>query len=399
MLKIGIIRERKNPPDERVPFSPEECAKLKASPNIDLVVEKSPIRRFKNEEYKKQGVKMGNDLSDREVLFGVKEVPIENLMENKTYFFFSHTIKKQPYNKGLLQAVLEKKITLIDYECLTDENGTRLVAFGRYAGIVGAYNAFYAYGKRTGDFELKRAFKCEDRHEMERELQHVKLGATKIVITGRGRVAGGALEILNELGIEQVSPKDFLNKTYNHAVFTQLGVTDYNKRKDGSTGSMKEFFEKPKLYQSDFMRFAKVADIYIACHFWQAGSPFIFSREEAKSEEFKIRTVADISCDIDGPVASTLRPSTTAKPLYGYDPQKEAEVKFNAKNAITVMAVDNLPCELPRDSSEEFGSDLIQEVLPALFNDDKDEILKRATIAKNGKLTARYKYLKDWVNS
>ncbi len=399
MLKIGIITERKDPPDERVAFSPEQCAKLKASPNIDLLVEKSGIRRFRNEEYKKAGVKLSKDLSDREVLFGVKEVPIDHLMENKTYFFFSHTIKKQEYNKKLLQSILDKKIRLIDYECLTDENGARLVAFGRYAGLVGCYNALYAYGQRTGRFELKRAFECEDRMEMEHELLKVNLAAVKLVITGRGRVAGGALEILEKINIEQVKPQDFVEKDFNHPVFTQLGVVDYNKRKDGSTGTMKEFFEKPEIYESDFMQFAEVADIYVACHFWKSGSPFIFSREDAKQDSFNIKTVADISCDIDGPVASTIRPTTIADPLYGYEPKAEKEVDFDREDAITVMAVDNLPCELPRDSSEEFGSDLIQEVLPALFNDDQDEILKRATIAENGKLTKRYKYLEDWVNS
>lgn len=399
MLKIGIIRERKNPPDERVAFSPEQCAKLQASPNIDLLIEKSPIRRFRNEEYKKLGLHLSENLSDRQVLFGVKEVPIDALMENKTYFFFSHTIKKQEYNKNLLRAILEKKITLIDYECLVDDKGVRLAAFGRYAGIVGCYNAFYAYGMRNGSFQLKRAHLCSDRNEMERELKKLKLPAIKIVITGRGRVAGGALEIMEKAGIEQVKPKDFLNKSFNGPVFTQLDVTDYNKQKDGKPAVMKEFFENPKPYVSDFMPYAKVSDVYIACHFWKRDSPFIFTREDAKSPDFKIRTIADISCDIDGPVASTIRASTIANPLYGYEPNAEKEVAFDDPNAITVMAIDNLPCELPRDSSQEFGSDLIQEVMPALFNGDKDNILKRATITKNGKLTRAYKYLDSWVKS
>ena len=399
MLKIGIIRERKNTPDERVAFSPKDCAKLKASQNIDLKVEKSEIRRFKNEEYKKRGIKMTTDLSDREVLFGVKEVPIDALMPNKSYFFFSHTIKKQAYNKALLKAILEKNITLLDYECLTDEKGMRLVAFGRYAGIVGCYNGLYAFGKKTKKFDLKRAFQCADRGEMERELKKVKLGRAKLVLTGRGRVAGGALEILKKLRIKQVSPQEFLEQQFETTVFTQLAVTDYNKRKDGSSGSMKEFFTQPDLYESDFMRFAEVADIYVACHFWKDGSPFIFSREDAKSSKFKIGTIADISCDIDGPVASTLRPSTIADPLYGYDPKTEMETEIDNIGAITVMAVDNLPCELPRDSSSEFGADLIREVLPSLFNGDKDGILKRASIAKEGSLTERYSYLKDWVEA
>ncbi|UTW62890.1 alanine dehydrogenase [bacterium SCSIO 12741] len=400
-LKIGIIREGKTPPDERVPLAPEQvAAMMKEYPQVEWVVESSPIRRFKDEEYANLGVSVVTDLSDCDVLMGVKEVPKDQLIPGKTYFFFSHTIKKQPYNRDLLRKIMADKIRLIDYECLTNDKGRRLIGFGRYAGIVGAYNGLLAYGKRHGLYDLKPAWKCEDRAEMEGELAKVKFDPAnppKMVLTGNGRVAHGAMEILSALSIKKVSADDFLTQSYDEAVYCQLRVTDYNKRKDGGEGSTAEFFEHPDLYTDDFMRFAQVSDLYFACHFWKDGSPYLFTREQAKSSDFKIEVVADISCDIDGPVASTLRPSTIADPLYGYLAESETETDWNNPAGITVMAVDNLPCELPKDASRDFGQEFIQNILPALLGDDPTSIIDRATITQDGELTSYYSYLADYV--
>ena len=401
MLKIGIIKERKSPPDERVPLSPEQVATLnKENSDVKIVVESSDIRRFKDKEYAELGVEVVSDVSDCDVLMGVKEVPKEALISNKTYFFFSHTIKMQPYNKALLQKVMEKKIRLIDYECLTASNGPRLIGFGRYAGIVGAYNAFLTWGKRNKSFDLKPAHLCDDRTEMEGELAKVQFGSTgcKIALTGNGRVAHGAMEILDFMGIKKLSVEDYLTYSGTDPVYCQLRVTDYNKRQDGNKGSTQEFFNNPALYESNFARFSANSDMYIACHFWGDGSPYIYTREEAKAKSFNLKVVADISCDIDGPVASTIRPSTIADPIYGYNPLTESEVEYDQADAITVMAVDNLPCELPKDASKDFGGEFIKHIFPALLNGDKDGILERASIAKNGDLTERYEYLREYVS-
>ncbi|MDB9725001.1 NAD(P)-dependent oxidoreductase [Salibacteraceae bacterium] len=400
MLKIGILKERKSPPDERVPLSPAQVLQLNtANSDVKFVVESSDIRRFKDAEYANLGIEITTNVSDCDVLMGVKEVPKEALIGGKKYFFFSHTIKMQPYNKELLQTILKKNIQLMDYECLTDSKGRRLLGFGRYAGIVGCYNAFLAYGKRNHSFDLKPAFQCEDRIEMEKELSKVKIEAQglKIALTGNGRVAHGAMEILDLIHIPKLSVKEYLAYKGSEPVYCQLKVTDYNKRIDGMKGSISEFFSNPELYRGDFARFSCNSDIYIACHFWGDGSPFIFTREEAKHPDFNLKVVADISCDIDGPVASTLRPSTIKDPIYGYEPQTESEVDYDNKNAITVMAVDNLPCELPKDASTDFGAEFIKNIFPSLLNGDKDEILKRASIAKAGDLTERYEYLRDYV--
>lgn len=398
-MKIGLIKEGKTPPDKRVPLSPAQCVELKEKfPEIDLAVQSSSIRAFTDDEYRQVGIPVQDDISDCDVLLGVKEVPISQLIENKTYFFFSHTFKKQPYNRDLLRAILEKNIRLIDYEVLRSSAGVRLIGFGRYAGIVGAYNAFRGYGLMTGRYNLRPANECKDRSEMELEFSKIELPSDfKIVMTGQGRVAKGAMEVLNSLNIEKVPSRLFLDNSFDKPVFTQLGVLDYNRRKDGLVGTRNDFYTSPQNYRSDFMRFARVSNMYLACHYWGEGSPYIFTREDTKSEDFKISFVSDISADIDGPVATTLRPSTIDSPFYAYDPKTESEVKLGTEGSIGVQAVDNLPCELPRDASEDFGRELIDKVLPALIREDSDKVIARGTETKDGELTQNFIYLKDWV--
>tara|TARA_B110001469_G_C9644989_1_gene325592 strand:+ start:2517 stop:3722 length:1206 start_codon:yes stop_codon:yes gene_type:complete len=399
-MKIGVIRETKNPPDKRVPLSPEKCAKLKQNfPEVELVVQSSNIRAFKDEEYSELGVNIVQDVSDCDVLLGVKEVKKEELLPHKTYFFFSHTIKEQPYNRDLLQKILDLKIKMIDYEALTYPKNGRVLGFGRYAGIVGAYNAFLAFGIKSNSYNLKPANECHDYKELKQELKKVKLpNDYKIIISGDGRVGKGAEEIIHAIGIYEVSPLDFLTSTRNEPIYTQLSIKEYNKRKDGQLFTKDDFYTNPELFESNFKRFSDIGDMYIACHYWDANAPFVFSREDIKADSFKLKIVADISCDIDGPVASTLRPSTIDEPLYGYDPKTESEVDFMNENAIGVMAVDNLPCELPRDASEDFGNELLTKVLPSIIGEDIDTIIERASICENGKLTSYYSYLQDYLD-
>ena len=398
-MRFGIIRERKNPPDRRVVLSPEACQKvLSAYEKAVIIVEPSPIRTFTDQEYKAAGVEVASKMQECDVLLGVKEVPIENLIPNKKYFFFSHTIKKQPYNRKLLRAILDKNIEMYDHEVITNEKGIRLVAFGRYAGIVGAYNGFRAFGIKNNVYKLPKAEKLDDQQALISELKKIPLSNIKILLTGKGRVGNGAKEVLDGMNLLEVGVKAYLENTFDHAVYCQIDVDEYNLRKDGTKGNMQDFFENPGEYRSNFLRFAKITDFYIAAHFYGDGAPFLFTREDAKQPDFKINTVADISCDIDGPVASTLKASTIADPIYGYDPVSESETNYKNKNAIAVMAVDNLPAELPRDASAGFGDAFVKHVIPAFFNKDVDGILERARMTKNGKLTKRYVYLQDYVD-
>lgn len=401
MIKLGIIREGKTPPDKRVALSPEQCEYiLNNYPDVEVFVQKSEIRKFKDEQYAKLGVAVVDTVEDCDVLIGVKEVPINELIPNKKYIFFSHTFKEQPYNRDLLKAILAKKIQLIDWEVITNAKGQRLIAFGRYAGIVGCYNGFLAYGLKHGLYSLKRANECEDRAEMEAQLENIKLPSNfKLVITGSGRVGGGALEIIHKMNMKEVSPAEFLTKSFNEPVFTQLNVGDYNKKKDGNSFNKKEFFNDPLNYESDFLKYAKVANMYVACHYWDSRAPFIFTRENAKNKDWNISLVADVSCDINCAVASTLRPSTIADPLYGYNPNTEQEDDFYSNETIGVMAVDNLPCELPKDASVDFGKMFIEHVLEPLRGNDPENIIARASETKDGKLTSYFSYLEEYVNS
>lgn len=398
-MKFGIIREFKNPPDRRVVLSPEACQQiLSHHKNAEIIVEPSPIRTFTNDEYKKAGIPVADKMEECDVLLGVKEVPINKLIPNKKYFFFSHTIKEQPYNRELLQAILEKNIEMYDHEVITDQKEQRLVAFGRYAGIVGAYNGFRAYGLKYDLYQLPKAETMADQKALIAELKKLKLPNIKVLLTGRGRVGNGSREMLDGMGMRRVNVSEYLEEDFKEPVYCQIDAGEYNKRKDGVRGNKADFFENPGDYKSNFFRFAKVTDYYIAGHFYGQGAPYLFTRDDAKHPDFKIGVVADVSCDIDGPVASTIRPSTIAEPIYGYDPQTESETDFKNRGAIAVMAVDNLPCELPRDASLGFGEAFLKNVIPAFFNGDKDGVLERARMTKNGKLTKRYSYLQGYVD-
>ncbi|MFA7445582.1 MAG: NAD(P)-dependent oxidoreductase [Flavobacteriaceae bacterium] len=399
-MKFALIKERKSPPDRRVVFSPEEAQALQQQfPQAQIIAESSDIRVFADSDYKNQGIEVTDDVSDCDVLVGVKEVPVEALVPNKKYFFFSHTIKKQPYNRKLLQAVLQKNIELYDHETIVDAQGKRLIGFGYYAGVVGAYNAFRAFGAKFELFNLPKAETLPDKEALILALKKHQLPPIKIVLTGgEGKVATGAKEILDKAKIKEVSTHDFLTKNYDRPVYVKIDVLDYNKRKDGQTLDKYDFYTNPAEYVSDFERFAKVADMLITGHFYGNNAPYIVTKEMLRAKDNKIKVVADISCDVEGPIACTLRASTIAEPFYGYHPSEEKEVDYRHPAAITVMAVDNLPCELPKDASEGFGKMFLEHVIPAFFNGDKDGILHRAKITENGKLTERFAYLEDYVN-
>lgn len=398
-MKFGIIKERKNPPDRRVVFSPDALAQLKQLyPEASVTVESSHIRVFSDLQYKSMGITVADDVSDCDILFGVKEVPVENLIPNKSYFFFSHTIKKQPHNRKLLQAVLEKNITLYDHETIVDEHNRRLIGFGKYAGMVGVYNGIRAFGIKFELFKLPKAETLSGKDALITHLKRITLPPLKFVLTGTGKVGSGAQEILKAIKVKEITVENYLSKNYTQSVYVQLDALEYNKRTDGKILDFTDFTQHPEDYTSDFEKFTKVSDIYIAGHFYGNNAPMILTQEMLNAKDCKIRVVADVSCDVNGPIASTLRSSTIAEPLYGYLPSENKEVDIFHPAAIVVMAVDNLPCEIPKDASEGFGEQFMEHVIPAFFNKDKDGILERAKITENGKLTERFSYLQDYVD-
>lgn len=400
-IRLGIIREGKVPHDKRVPFTPQQCKQiLELYPNAQILVQPSEWRCFKDAEYEELGITVQEDLSSCDALMGVKEVPKQDLIPGKRYFFFSHTIKKQPHNRELMKTLLAKKVGMIDYECLVDKNGNRIIGFGRYAGIVGAYNGIMAYGIRYNLFDLKPAHLCHDKKELFKELEKVRLPNIKVVVTGSGRVANGACETMGALDMRKVTPYEFLNYTFREPVYVQLHSEDYYESRDKSAFSTYDFHHHPAGYRcifSDPNSFASVTDLLIHCTFWDPRADILFTKARMRDPDFRISVIADVTCDMNGSIPSTMRPTTIADKYYGYNPMNEQIVEPFDKHAITVMAVDNLPCELPRDASDGFGKHLIERVLPSLFGEDTDGVLERATITKNGALTPRFDYLRDYV--
>ena len=399
-MKIGIIKECKTPSDKRVVFTPSKClAAKKLYPEVEFLIQSSDVRCYSDKEYSDLGFSVVDDVSSADVLIGVKEVPIDKLIANKKYFFFSHTIKKQPYNKNLLLSILHNNIELFDHETIVDKNNNRLIGFGYYAGVVGAYNAFRALGLKNDSFILPKASELKDRKELNAELLKISIPNMKIVLTGKGRVGSGAKEILDFLQIKEVSISDYLNKSFEEAVYIQIDVLNYNNRIDNQTLDRFDFYKNPSEYKSTFNKFSSTSDMFIAGHYYDKNAPSLITLEDVNLDDFKIKLIADISCDINGPIVSTIRSSTIKDPIYGYDPISNKEVDYNQAGAITVMAVDNLPCELPRDASESFGEMFITDVLPSFFNDDKDGVLQRSKMTSKGELTDKFSYLSDFILS
>ncbi len=397
--RIGIIREGKQPPDRRTPLTPKQCKEVLMR-GVDITVQRSPVRAYTDAEYTAQGLRMTEDLTDRDLIIGVKEVPYEMLMAEKSYMIFSHVIKKQPHNRKLLRTVLDRGITLIDHELLTDAKGERVLAFGRWAGVVGSYNAFRAWETTNGRSTLRPAHLCHDRAEMELHLLDYPLpNDLRIVITGGGRVGKGAMEVLDRIGFQKVDTATFLRADNNSPIYLVLNSEDLYKRLDGKPFDRAAFHADPSGHHAEMLPFARVAQIYIACHFWDPRGPKILSAEDLRDPMLSLKVIADASCDIDGPIDSTLRASTIADPFFGYDRATAAECAVGTPGSITVMSVDNLPCELPRDASKSFGRDLMDRVLPRLLGDDAEGMIARATIARDGALTERYRYLEDYALS
>lgn len=401
MIEIGILREGKAPPDKRVPFTPEQCRFINESvQGIKVIVQPSPHRCFPDKEYETQKVELKEDLSGCDILMGVKEVNIPDLIPGKTYLFFSHTIKKQPYNRELLRALVNSGIRMVDYEVLTDRKGNRIIGFGRFAGIVGAYNGFRALGLKRGLYNLKPAYRCRNMEEMVAELIAVKIPPVSIAVTGGGRVAGGVVELLQQLGFESVTPERFVAMgELKEPVYVRLDPADYNRHHEGKPFDYSHFYSHPVEYEGTFNRFLPVTDVLIGAAYWDPAAPVLFSIEDTRRPDFKISVIADITCDIDGSIPTTRQATSIDDPFYDYDPRTdELREAFCDSSNITVMAVDNLPCELPVDASLDFGKSLIDKVLIPLSGNDPDDIIKRATITENGKLTNRFSYLQDFLD-
>ena len=398
MIRIGLIREGKVPADNRVALTPAQCKWLhKTSDKIKIVAQTSPNRCFSDKEYTMAGVEVKEDLSDCDILFGIKEVPLDMLIPGKTYLFFSHTRKKQPYNQQLFRTILQKKITLIDYECLEHEDGQRIIGFGFFAGIVGAHNGMMGWGKRTGSFDLVRVFQQRSFRELIHTYFGLKIPPVKIAVTGSGRVAHGILEIMNLMGIHEVEPEDYLIRQYTYPVYTQLKGADLYRHKVDRTYNRTHFHDHAEEYVCKFLPYAHETDILMNGIFWDTTVPRLFEENDITDPSFRIQTIADVTDDAHGSVPINLGDQTIDDPIYGVDRQSRQKTAPYLAGSIDVMAVGNLPNELPRDASRYFGEQLIKHILEDLLTQKTSAVIERATMVKNGELTESFQYLSDYA--
>ncbi|MBK7342498.1 MAG: alanine dehydrogenase [Saprospiraceae bacterium] len=400
-VSIALIREGKVPPDRRVVFTPQQCREIQERFDVDVFVESSSIRCFPDEEYTAAGIEVMDHRPDADIYLGVKEVPVSQLVPGKTYLFFSHTMKGQPYNRPLLRAILEKKICLIDYEAMVDDHGKRVAAFGYYAGVVGAHNTLYAYGKRTGLIHMPRMKHLHDYAEARDFYESIDMPPVRVVVTGTGRVGKGAVRVLKDMGLKEVPPETFLrNEPCPKGCFTVLSAEHYVRQRDGKPFRKSDFYTNGAAYISSFQPYTEVADIFINAILWKDDAPTFFTKEDMTAPAFRIRTIGDITCDIapQSSVPSTIRPSSIQDPVYGYDPVSQQEAPPYGPTVIDVMAIDNLPSELPRDAATAFGAALLEYVLPDLLSGNESPMIKRATITRNGQLTSAFAYLQAFVD-
>jgi hypothetical protein len=398
MVKIGLIREGKIPADNRVALIPAQCKWIKEQyPSVEICVESSPDRCFSDREYRQAGITVKDSVEDCDLLLGIKEVPVAKLIPQKTYLFFSHTRKKQPYNRALMQAILANKIRFIDYECLEHEDGQRIIGFGFFAGVVGAHNGMMAYGNRTGLYSMERVYKQRSFRELIHTYFGLRLPNVKIAVTGSGRVAHGILEIMNLMGIHEVEPDDYLHRRFAYPVYTQLKGADLYGRKTDGGYSRHEFHETPQQYRCKFLPYAEQTDILMNGVYWDQQVPRLFEKNDVANDNFIIRTISDITDDADGSVPINLGDQSIEDPVYGVDRLTLQKTKPYLPNSIDVVAVGNLPNELPRDASRYFGEQLIKFVLDDLLKGGSP-LIERATMTRDGALTAAFDYLQDYAN-
>ncbi len=394
---ISIIKEARID-ENRTPFTPNQIQTLIANfPNLHVLVQPSKNRCFNDEDYSKAGAKIEEDIIRSDIIFGVKEVEISKLIENKTYLFFSHTSKVRKdisqstkdkaiiYKKELLREVIKKKITLIDYENIreTSGKGYRYLGFGRFAGIVGCYNTLNLYLKLQKKQLLPRAFEINSYEKIKKLISKQNFNKIKILLTGSGNVAKGSMEILKHTNIKQISLNDYLNKKYDEAVFCNISLREHVERNDGKHSSYQDFMLNPHEYKSTATNYLYSTDMLITGHYWEPKFPKLFSLNQIN--KFKnLKIIGDITCDING-----------SKPYYSFDINSMKEIDLCNKG-IAVMAVDNLPSELPNEASEEFGKSIISEILPFLIGKD-DGRINRATTTSQGKLCPTFRYLENFI--
>ena len=434
MTMIGIRIEDKYLMEKRVAITPNFVKELIEQHDIEFEVESSPKRVFTDEEYRKAGAKIVDRIKDSNIIFGVKEMPSEFFEEKKTYLFFSHTIKGQDYNMDLLRKMVEKKINLIEFEKITDDNGKRLIFFGRFAGLAGMINSFWSFGQRckvlgyeTPFSSLQQSYLYSSIEDAISALSQVakeiklhglpaELAPLTIGITGNGNVSKGAQEIINLFENKEITPSGLLDlkrngnydsKTIYKIIFNE---NDLSVPLDSEAEfELQHYYKHPEEYKNDFERYVPEISILMNCMFWSPDFPRIitkdFLKELFKNQNSKLCVIGDVTCDPDGSIEATHIGTYIEDPVFVYNPENQESTMGFEGDGVLIMAVDILPAELPRESSLAF-SKALSEFIPALaktnFELDFDELnipmpFKRALILHQGEFTPDYEYMKAFL--
>jgi len=429
-FKLGIRREDKNIWERRVPITPTHAKQLKSIYGIETIIQPSNIRIFSNEDYRSIGATVNEDLPSS-FIFAVKEIPIKFIKPKTTYVFFSHTIKGQKQNMPMLKKMMKLGCNLIDYEKITDENGRRLVFFGRFAGLAGMIDTLWAFGKKIKSkgvenpfSEIKKTIDYKDLNEAKGYLEKIgekiknegvseRIAPIVIGFAGYGNVSIGAQEILDVLPVEEISPKKIINLQNNYSnkliykiVFKEEDIVEPKSEKEQF--DLQQYYTKPELYRSVFHNYVDKLSILMNCIYWNKQYPRLVTKKYLKdrfNNEFKLQVIGDVSVDINGAIEFTEKVTTPDNPVFVYDPINEDITDGYEREGIVVMAVDNLPCELPKESSKAFSNSLfsfIPSIVKADFTVDFDKLelpseIKKAVILYHGELTPDYSYINKFL--
>jgi len=431
--KIGIRHEDKYVMERRVALPPAYVKDL-VGHGFEFSVEGSAKRIFTDQEFHDAGALVTASLADCDVIFGVKEMPISFFQENKTYVFFSHVIKGQPYNMPMLRQMMEKKCNLIEYEKIENSDGKRLIFFGRYAGLAGMINSLWSLGQRlkvqgvdTPFATLKQSHKYNSLTEAEKDISEVgelikteglpkELAPLTIGFTGYGNVSQGAQHIAGLLPSVEISPEELLklkesggysNKVVYIVVFKEEDLSetiDPNQK-----FVLSDYYNHPEKYKNQFEKYPPHLSILMNCMYWDERYPRLVTKDYIASlfeqGEPKLKVIGDITCDPDGSIEFLHKGTEIEDPVFVYDPVKRKPAMGFEGSGILVMAVDILPSELPRESSEGFG-EALEKFVPAIasadysvdFNAlDLPPEIKGAMILYQGKLTPKFKYIAEYL--
>jgi alpha-aminoadipic semialdehyde synthase len=434
MTTVGIRFEDKYKMEKRVALVPRDVKRLIKNDDIPVIVQKSAKRVFKEEEYAKVGATISDKLDEAQIIFGVKEMPIDFFENNKTYLFFSHTIKGQDYNMPLLKRMVEKKINLIEYEKITDDSGKRLIFFGRYAGLAGMINSFWSFGQRckikgveTPFASLKQSHLYSSLDEAKDALSGVadiikkegidsSIAPLVIGITGYGNVSKGAQEIIDLFNNKEITPEELLelrnsnsfdNKTIYKVIFKENHIS--KPKNNNVEFELQHYYNHPEEYENNFEQYVPALSILMNCMYWGPEYPRIITKdflEELFSKpENKLCVIGDVTCDPDGSIEATHMGTFIEDPVFVYNPfTREPTMGFEGEGLL-IMAVDILPSELPREASEGFSEALspyVKDLVNTDFNESFEKLtlpapLKRALILHNGEFTPDYKYMEEFI--